>query len=195
MNQNNYWKHNTAEVDPEAVIGEGTKIWNNSQVLKNAQIGQSCNIGHNCFIGSKAKIGNNVKIQSNTDVWDLVELEDYVFVGPSAVFTNDPMPRAKYPDEERWQKTLVRQGVTIGANATILCGITIGENAFIGAASLVNKDVVDYALMVGVPARQIGWVCECGNRLEFENNQAVCQNCQKQYIQENDKVFRSNKRI
>lgn len=189
----NHWIHKTAEVSSEAKIGSGTKIWQNSQVLKNAQIGKNCIIGHNCFIASKAKLGNGVKIESNTDVWDYVILEDYVFVGPSVVFTNDLNPRAKYPKKEypqygKWLPTLVNEGATIGANATIVCGITIGKWAFIGAGAVVNKNIPDYALVVGVPAKQIGWVCECGNKLDFKNNKAVCLKCQRKYQKINNIV-------
>ena len=127
-------------------------------------------IGHNCFVGARAKLGNGVKLESNVDVWDLVTLEDYVFVGPAAVFTNDMNPRAKYPKKKyphygKWIPTVVKQGASIAANATIVCGVTIGKNAFVGAGTVVNKDVPDYAIVVGVPGKIIGWMCECGNKL------------------------------
>ena len=180
--KNNFWAHETAEIQKGAKIGKGTKIWNNSQVLKGAEIGENCVIGHNCFIGSRAKLGNGVKLESNIDVWDLVTLEDFVFVGPSAVFTNDKCPRAKYPKKEyprygKWLPTLIGEGATIGANATILCDISIGKWAFIGAGAVVTEDVPDYAIMVGVPAKIIGFMCECGNKLEFKNKKAVCKIC------------------
>jgi len=189
----NHWSHKTAEVSSQAKIGAGTKIWHNSQVMANAQIGKNCIIGHNCLISSGAKLGNGVKLESNIDVWDLVTLGDYVFVGPSVVFTNDPNPRAKYPKKDypqygKWLPTLVKEGTSIGANATIICGITIGKNAFIGAGSVVNKNVPDYALMVGVPAKQIGWICECGNKIEFNANKTECPICKRKYIKENDVV-------
>jgi len=189
----NHWSHKTAEISSKAKIGKGTKIWQNSQVLANAQIGKNCVIGHNCFISSKAKLGNGVKLESNIDIWDLITLQDYVFVGPSAVFTNDPNPRAKYPKKiypkyGKWLPTLVKQGASIGANATIICGITIGKWAFVGAGAVVNKDVPDYALVVGVPAKQIGWICECGNKLEFKKNKATCLVCQKKYQKINNKI-------
>ena len=188
-----YWFHKTAEIREGAKISQGTKIWNNCQVLRGAEIGQNCTIGHNCFIASKAKLGNGVKIESNTDVWDYVILEDYVFVGPSAVFTNDKNPRAKYPKSKypqygKWLPTLVKEGVTIGANATIVCGNTIGKWAMIGAGAVVAQDVPDYAIVVGIPAKIIGWVCECGNKLEFKNDKAVCKICKRKYKKIGDKV-------
>lgn len=177
-----FWSHPTAEIHPGAIIGAGTKIWHNSQILAGAQIGQNCTIGHNCLIGEQVKIGNNVKIQSNTDVWHKVTLEDYVFVGPSAVFTNDLIPRSKYPKAKKeWLPTLVKEGATIGANATIVCGHTIGKGALIGAGSVVTKNIPDYALAVGVPAKIVGWLCECGDKLKFVKNKAVCKICKKKF--------------
>lgn len=179
--------HKTAEVSSEAKIGQGTKIWHHSQVLAGARIGENCTIGHDCFIADGARLGNGVKVQSNTDVWQGVILEDYVFVGPSAVFTNDPNPRAKYPKKDfpeygRWQPTLVKEGATIGANATVICGAAIGKWAFVGAGAVVKGQVPDYALIVGVPARQIGWMCECGNKLDFKNGKSVCKICRRKYL-------------
>ena len=191
--KNKYWSHKTAEIQEGARIGQGTKIWHNCQVLKGAEIGDNCVIGHNCFIASKAKLGNGIKIESNTDVWDYVTLEDYVFVGPSAVFTNDKNPRAKYPKSRypqygKWLPTLVKEGATIGANATIICGNTIGRWAIIGAGAVVAGDVPDYAIVVGIPAKVIGWACECGNKLEFETEEAVCKICKRKYRKSGDKV-------
>jgi len=179
--------HKTAEISSEAKIGQGTKIWHHSQVLAGAQIGENCTIGHDCLIADGARLGNGVKVQSNTDVWQGVILEDYVFVGPSAVFTNDPNPRAKYPKKDfpeygRWQPTLVKEGATIGANATVICGAAIGKWAFVGAGAVVKGQVPDYALIVGVPARQIGWMCECGNKLDFKNGKSVCKICRRKYL-------------
>ena len=190
-----YWFHKTAEVSPKAKIGKGTKIWQNSQVFEGAKIGKKCTIGHNCLISGKVKLGEGVKIESNTDIWDLINLEDYVFVGPSAVFTNDPNPRAKYPKKKYpdygiWLPTVVKEGASLGANSTIVCGNKIGKWAFIGAGSVVTKNIPDYALVVGVPARVVGWVCECGNKLEFKEEKTVCDTCGKKYIKKGTKVKR-----
>ena len=192
--QNNFI-HKTAEVSSEAKIGSNVKVWQNSQVLPNAIVGDDCVIGHNSAIFGKAKLGKGVKIQSNTDVWDLVELGDYVFVGPSAVFTNDKNPRAKYPKSEypsygAWLPTKVCEGATIGANATILCGITIGKWAMIGAGALVSCDVPDYGIFVGNPARIAGWICECGAKLEFNNKEAECRICRAKFILKDGKAAR-----
>ncbi|MFA5386579.1 MAG: acyltransferase [Candidatus Paceibacterota bacterium] len=191
--KNKFWAHKTAEVQEGARIGTGTKIWHNCQILKGAQIGKNCTIGHNCLVNSRAKLGNGVKIESNTDVWDYVTLEDHVFVGPSAVFTNDKNPRAKYPKSKypkygKWLSTLVKEGATIGANATIVCGNTIGKWAMIGAGGVVANNIPDYAIAIGVPAKVIGWVCECGNKLEFEGEKTVCKVCKRKYKKTGDKV-------
>jgi len=201
--KNRFWSHKTAEVSPKAKIGRGTKIWHNSQVLAGAKIGKDCTIGHNCLIGEKVKIGNNVKIQSNTDVWSRVTLEDYVFAGPSAVFTNDLNPRSKYPKpKNKWLPTRVQKGATIGANSTIVCGNTIGKWAFIGAGAVVIENVPDYAIVAGVPATIIGWMCECGTKLEFkltkpakltkgnkkQTEKAICKACGRRYKKKNKKV-------
>ena len=191
--ENKFWSHKTAEVSDKAKIGEGTKIWHNCQVLGNAQIGKNCTIGHNCFIDIRARIGDNVKMESNTDVWDLVELKDYVFIGPSVVFTNDLNPRAKYskkdyPQYGKWKPTLIEEGVSIGANATIVCGNKIGKWAFIGAGSVVTKDVPNYALVVGVPGKAIGWVCKCGNKIEFKDEKISCLVCNRKFEKKGNKV-------
>lgn len=190
----NVFIHKTAEVSDKAKIGKGVKIWQNSQVLAGAEIGSDCVIGHNCLVGSKAKLGKGVKLESNIDVWDLVILEDYVFVGPSAVFTNDRNPRAKYPKSKfpqygNWQNTLVREGATIGANATIICGTEIGKWAIIGAGAVVKENIPDYAVAVGNPSRLIGWICECGNKINFEDADSQCKVCKRKYKKENDKVW------
>jgi len=191
--KNKFWAHKTTEVQERVKIGTGTKIWHNCQILKGAQIGKNCTIGHNCLIGSKAKLKNGVKIESNTDVWDYVTLEDYVFVGPSAVFTNDKNPRAKYPKSKypkygKWLSTLVKEGATIGANATIVCGNSIGRWAMVGAGAVVAGNIPEYAIAVGIPAKVIGWVCECGNKLEFKGEMAVCRICKRRYKKTGDKI-------
>lgn len=187
MNRN-FYAHETAVIDEPCEIGEGTKIWHFSHIMKGAKIGKNCVIGQNCFVGSRAVLGNGVKLQNNVSVYDLVTLEDYVFVGPSAVFTNDLNPRAKYPKGGRWIPTLVREGATIGANATILCGITIGKWAMVGAGSVVTKDVPDYAIVKGVPAKIAGWICECGEKLKFQKNKAKCKKCGRIFQKKGNKV-------
>ncbi|UCD06776.1 MAG: Gfo/Idh/MocA family oxidoreductase [candidate division WOR-3 bacterium] len=189
--------HSSATVAEGARVGSGTKIWNNSQVQAGARIGEECVIGHNCIVGSKACLGKGVKLESNIDVWDLVTLEDYVFVGPSAVFTNDLTPRAKYPKKKypqfgRWVPTLVKEGASIGANSTIVCGVTVGRCSFVGAGAVVRHDVPDYAVVAGVPAKRIGWVCECGNRLAFRNGRTGCAKCGRHFIKSHDKVVQNN---
>lgn len=192
-----YWSHKTAEIQKGIRIGKGTKIWHNCQVLNGAEIGNNCIIGHNCFISSRVKLGNWIKIESNTDVWDYITLEDYVFVGPSVVFTNDLNPRAKYPklkypEYGKWLPILVKEGATIGANSTIVCGKpkrVIGKWAMVGAGAVVADDIPDYAIAVGVPAKVIGWACECGNKLGFENNKAVCKICKRKYKKSEAKVI------
>jgi UDP-2-acetamido-3-amino-2,3-dideoxy-glucuronate N-acetyltransferase len=160
-----YFVHESSYVDAGAVIGDGTKIWHFSHVLPNAVIGKKCVIGQNVNVGSKVTIGNNVKIQNNVSVYDEVILEDDVFCGPSMVFTNVMNPRSHVSRKNEYKKTLVRKGATLGANSTIVCGVTIGQYAFIGAGSVVTKDVPDYALVYGNPSRQHGWMCQCGIKL------------------------------
>ncbi len=186
-----FWAHPSAEVSPESEIGNNTKIWHNSQIMPGSKIGKNCTIGHNILVATGAVIGDSVKIQSNTDVWDGVVLQDYVFVGPSVVFTNVLNPRAEFPKtKEERLKTLVREGATIGANATIICNHTIGKSAFIGAGAVVASDIPDYALAVGNPAKIIGWVCECGERIFNKNeSECSCNNCGKNYKKQEEKVL------
>lgn len=161
---NDYFVHESSYIEEDVVIGEGTKIWHFCHIREGARIGENCSFGQNVFVGNHVKIGNGVKVQNNVSIYEKVELEDYVFCGPSMVFTNDLTPRAKYPKGPvGYKKTLVKEGATIGANATIVCGHTIGKWAMIAAGAVVTKDVPDYALMAGVPAVQIGWVDEKGN--------------------------------
>lgn len=162
-----YTIHATAIVDDGAQIGANTRIWHWTHVCAGAQIGEHCSLGQNVFVGNRVVIGNNVKIQNNVSVYDNVTLEDDVFCGPSMVFTNVYNPRSAISRKDEYRNTLVKRGVTLGANSTIVCGITIGEYAFIGAGSVVNRDVKSYALMVGVPAKQIGWMSEYGEKLDL----------------------------
>jgi UDP-2-acetamido-3-amino-2,3-dideoxy-glucuronate N-acetyltransferase len=162
-----YTKHDTAIVDEGAQIGDGSRVWHWAHICSGAVIGKDCSFGQNVFVGNKVLIGNNVKIQNNVSVYDNVTLEDDVFCGPSMVFTNVYNPRSAVSRKDEYRSTLVKRGSTLGANCTIVCGITVGEYAFIGAGSVVNKDVPDFALMVGVPAKQIGWMSEYGERLDL----------------------------
>ena len=177
-----YQAHSSAVIDNGASLGAGTKVWHFSHICAGAIIGERCSLGQNVFIANDVKIGNNVKIQNNVSIYDAVYLEDDVFCGPSMVFTNVFNPRSHVSRKHEYRKTLVRRGATIGANATIVCGITIGEYAFIGAGAVINKDVKAYAMMVGVPARQIGWMCQCGLKLAFHKDQAFCTECGNKYI-------------
>lgn len=179
-----YFVHESAYVDENVEIGAGTKIWHFSHVQSGAKIGKNCSFGQNVNIGNNVTIGNNCKIQNNVSLYEGVELEDYVFCGPSMVFTNVKTPRCKYPrrGSEHYHKTLVKEGASIGANATIVCGHTIGKHALIAAGAVVTGDVPDYALMMGVPARRKGWVCECG---ELLHNSLSCNGCGRKYVEEN----------
>ncbi len=158
--------HPTAIIDEGAQIGDNSKIWHWTHVCKNARIGENCSLGQNVYVGNDTIIGNNVKIQNNVSVFDSVILEDYVFCGPSVVFTNVYNPRSEIVRKKEYRKTHVFRGVTLGANCTIICGVNIGEYAFIGAGAVINLDVKPYSLMVGVPAKQIGWMCKCGIQLK-----------------------------
>ena len=163
----NYTKHDTAIVDAGATIGAGTRIWHWVHVSGGAKIGEKCSLGQNVYVGNRVVIGNNVKIQNNVSVYDNVTLENDVFCGPSMVFTNVYNPRSAVTRKDEYRDTVVKRGVTLGANCTIVCGVTIGEFAFVGAGAVVNKDVKPYALMVGVPAKQIGWMSEFGEQLKL----------------------------
>jgi UDP-2-acetamido-3-amino-2,3-dideoxy-glucuronate N-acetyltransferase len=164
---NNYTVHESAIVDDGATIGDATRIWHFVHVCSGAVIGRGCSLGQNVFVGDKVVIGDNVKIQNNVSVYDNVTLEDDVFCGPSMVFTNVYNPRSAISRKSEYRGTLVRRGATLGANSTIVCGTTIGQYAFIGAGAVINKDVPDFALMVGVPARQIGWMSRFGEQLDL----------------------------
>jgi UDP-2-acetamido-3-amino-2,3-dideoxy-glucuronate N-acetyltransferase len=173
-----YFVHESSYIDEDVKIGEGTKIWHFSHILSNSKIGQNCTIGQNVVIGPDVAIGNNCKIQNNVSVYKGVTLEDGVFCGPSMVFTNIYNPRAEIRKMDQVRPTLVKKGATIGANATIICGTTLGRYSFIGAGAVVTKSVPDYALIVGNPARQIGWACECGERI---TDDLECFSCSKKY--------------
>ncbi len=178
--------HPSAYVDEPCEIGPGTRIWHFTHVSAHAVIGARCSLGQNVFIASRVRIGDNVKIQNNVSVYEGVELEDDVFCGPSMVFTNVATPRSHVPRNRPadYARTLVRRGATIGANATIVCGHTIGAFAFVGAGAVVTADVPAYALVYGAPARVRGFVCECGMRLGFEGERAVCAECGRSYIRD-----------
>lgn len=169
---NNYFSHETAVIDTEISIGAGTKIWHFCHILSLTKIGNNCSFGQNCVVGPKVTIGSGVKVQNNVSIYEGVEVEDDVFLGPSMVFTNVINPRAFIQRKEEFKKTLLKKGCSVGANATIVCGVSIGEYALIGSGAVINKDVKPYALMVGVPAKQIGWVGISGNTLEFKNSKA-----------------------
>ena len=176
-----YFVHPSSVIDGNAEIGEGTKIWHFCHILKGSRIGKNCIIGQNVMIGPDVEIGDRCKIQNNVSVYKGVTLEDEVFVGPSAVFTNVYNPRAFIERKHEFKPTLVKKGATIGANATIVCGVTIGKYAMVGAGAVVKKDVPDYAIVVGVPARQIGWACKCGTTLRFQNDYIKCNYCGSEY--------------
>lgn len=177
MDRAAYWAHETAVVDPGAQIGAGSRVWHFTHVCAGARVGANCVLGQNVFIANRVVIGNNVKIQNNVSVYDEVTLEDDVFCGPSVVFTNVYNPRAAVPRKDEYRNTVVRRGATLGANCTIVCGVTIGAHAFVGAGALVNRDVPDFALVLGVPARHAGWMSRLGERLPLPltgDGQARC---------------------
>jgi len=186
-----YFSHETAIIDDGCHIGEGTKIWHFSHVMPNCEIGSNCNIGQNVVISPGVKLGSNVKVQNNVSIYTGVECEDDVFLGPSMVFTNVINPRSAVNRRGQYAKTIVRKGASIGANATIVCGNDIGEYAFIGAGAVVTKYVHPYALVVGNPARQIGWISEYGHRLEFNSDGiAKCSESEEEYLLSNGKIIK-----
>lgn len=168
-----YYVHESSYVDEDVEIGEGTKIWHFCHIQRGARIGERCSFGQNVNVANNVKIGNGVRVQNNVSIYEGVELEDNVFCGPSCVFTNVLYPRAHFPVHGKYEHTLIKEGASLGANCTVVCGCTIGRGALIGAGSVVTEDVADYALMVGVPAKRIGWVCECGKRLH-KNMECEC---------------------
>lgn len=180
----NYFVHESSYVDDDVEIGNGTKIWHFCHIQKGARIGENCSFGQNVNVSNNVKIGNGVKVQNNVSIYEGVELEDYVFCGPSMVFTNDLTPRAKYPKgHAEYKHTLIKTGATIGANATIVCGHELGEWCTIAAGAVITKNVPAHALMAGIPAKQIGWVCECGQVL---NDDLECPDCKRTYRMKNN---------
>lgn len=183
-NMSEFYVHPTSIIDEDVQIGDGTKIWHFCHIQSGAKIGEKCSFGQNVNVSNNVTVGNGCKVQNNVSLYEGVELEDYVFCGPSCVFTNDLTPRAKYPKGRAgYKKTLVKEGASIGANATVVCGTTIGRWALIGAGAVVTADVPDHALMLGVPARLRGWVCECG---EILSDDLVCEKCGRTYKETNN---------
>jgi UDP-2-acetamido-3-amino-2,3-dideoxy-glucuronate N-acetyltransferase len=179
-----FFAHESSYVDDGATIGDDTKIWHFCHVMAGAVIGQRCNLGQNVVVMPGTVIGNNVKIQNNVSIYEGVVLEDDVFCGPSCVFTNVINPRSHVSRKSEYRRTLVRRGASIGANATLVCGVTLGEYCFVGAGAVVTSDVLPFALVVGVPARRVGWMCRCGERLEVGGGGARCAICGARYLEE-----------
>jgi len=187
----NYFSHDTAIIDAGCKIGADTKIWHFSHIMPDCVIGERCNIGQNVVVSPGVILGNNVKVQNNVSIYTGVECEDDVFLGPSMVFTNINNPRSAIVRRDQYAKTTVQKGASIGANATIVCGNNIGRYAFIGAGSVVTKDVPDFALVLGNPARQVGWMSEYGHKLEFnKNGQAVCPESEQEYLLKDNRVVK-----
>ena len=191
MNNPDYFSHETAVIDPGCRIGKGTRIWHFSHIMTGCEIGENCNMGQNVVVSPGVILGNNVKVQNNVSIYTGVICEDNVFLGPSMVFTNIVNPRSAVVRKDQYVKTLVKMGATIGANATIVCGIEIGQFAFIGAGAVVIRDVPPYALVVGNPAKHIGWMSEYGHRLQFDTNgRAICPESKETYILKDKNVFK-----
>ncbi len=176
-----YFVHESAYVDDGASIGAGTKIWHFCHVMPEVVIGRDCSLGQNVVVMPRATIGNNVKVQNNVSIYEGVVLEDDVFCGPSCVFTNVSNPRSHVSRKADYEVTLVKRGASIGANATVVCGVTLGEYAFVAAGAVITSDVPPYALMIGVPARRVGWMCHCGERLHLVDGRAACDRCGTSY--------------
>lgn len=183
-----YFAHESSYVDEPCIIGKGTKIWHFTHIMPNCEIGENCNIGQNVVISSGVILGTNVKIQNNVSVYTGVVCEEDVFLGPSCVFTNVINPRSHVSRKNEYQKTLLKRGASVGANATIVCGHTIGQYAFVGAGTVVTKDVPDYAMVVGNPARLVGWMCQCGEKIHFTEKTGICSVCNKKYGKRDDCV-------
>jgi UDP-2-acetamido-3-amino-2,3-dideoxy-glucuronate N-acetyltransferase len=178
---NAYFVHASSFVDEPCTIGEGTKIWHFCHVMKDSVIGKGCNIGQNVLVSSGVRMGDNCKIQNNVSLYTGVVLEDHVFCGPSMVFTNVVNPRCEINRKDEYKPTLVKRGASLGANCTIVCGVTIGTYAFVGAGAVVTRDVPDFALVVGAPARRMAWVCRCGFKLTVDGPESRCEECQTRY--------------
>ena len=193
-NKQLFFAHETAVIDLPCDIGSGTKIWHFSHIMKNAKLGKNCNLGQNVMVAPEVVLGNNVKVQNNVSIYTGVSCEDDVFIGPSVVFTNIINPRSAINRRNEYVKTCIGKGTSIGANATIVCGNNIGGFAFVGAGSVVTKEVKPYALVVGNPAKQIAWVSEYGHRLEFNSNHiAICKESKQEYNLKNNSVVKVNK--
>lgn len=191
MEDKDYYVHESSYVDLPSKIGKGTKIWHFSHIMKECEIGENCNIGQNVVISPGVKIGNNVKIQNNVSVYTGVICEDDVFLGPSCVFTNVINPRSFIERKNEYRNSIIKKGATIGANATIVCGHNLGKYSFVGAGSVVTKDVPDYALVVGNPAKVMYYVCECSEKMIFDkDNHFKCKKCKKEYVMEGNKIRR-----
>ena len=192
MEEQSFFAHETAVIDPGCSIGNGTKIWHFSHVMPGAVLGEHCNVGQNVVISPDVVLGRNVKVQNNVSIYTGVRCEDDVFLGPSMVFTNIANPRSAIVRRDKYEETLVKKGASIGANATIICGNTIGTFAFVGAGAVVTKEVPDYALVVGNPARQTGWISEYGHRLEFDDfGNAICEESGETYFLKDNKVVKT----
>ena len=189
MDNKNYFVHESSYVDEPCEIGKGTKIWHFSHIMQKSKIGKKCNIGQNVVVSPDVILGNNVKIQNNVSVYTGVICEDDVFLGPSMVFTNVVNPRSHVIRKDEYQQTLMKQGSSVGANAVIICGNSIGRFSFIGAGAVVTKNVPDYALVIGNPAKLVGWMCECGTRLDFgEKSECNCKACGKAYEKSGESI-------
>ncbi|HET7025151.1 MAG TPA: acyltransferase [Gemmatimonadales bacterium] len=178
-----FFVHESSYVDDGAVVGKGSKIWHFCHVMAGAVIGERCSLGQNVVVMPGTRLGNNVKVQNNVSIYEGVILEDDTFCGPSCVFTNVMNPRSHVSRKHEYRTTLVKRGTSIGANATIICGVTLGEYSFIGAGAVIHRDVPAYALMVGVPARRVGWMCQCGERLTLAEGRAACASCGARYAE------------
>lgn len=184
----NIFIHPSSYLGKDVEIGKNTKIWHFCHIMKGARIGENCILGQNIFVGENVTIGDNVKIQNNVSIFSGIEIKNNVFIGPSVTFTNVKKPRTEYPVKKRYSKTVIRKGATLGANSTIICGLNIGEYSFVGAGALVTKDVINNALVFGNPAKQKGFICQCGTKLVFKGKKSKCKRCNKQYIKRNSRV-------